>query len=158
VGLLAAALPGCRSLCGPPGATTGWIVREQNSDQYQGQIEGENATPPPHWACRADTDFPMTVWDFATAGAPKLAAAASPARGDSRKPSLDVEQPAVRAAPKQVVYHVLGVGRGVDRDDCARTALAACDGIVDAYFHRMQRVRPLGIVCQLSENLEYCPK
>jgi hypothetical protein len=59
---------------------------------------------------------------------------------------------------KRVVYRALGVGRGVDADDCGKTALVACDGIVDAYFLKMRQVRPLGIVCQLSDLQEYCPK
>jgi hypothetical protein len=97
----------------------------------------------------------MTVGELATSGAPKLARAAIPRR---RPTSTDADGPALHLTAKHVVYHVLGVGRGVDRDDCAQTALVACDGIVDAYFLRMRQVRPLGIVCQLRESQEYCPK
>lgn len=53
-------------------------------------------------------------------------------------------------------YRVLGFGRGVDRDDCGRAAVQACNEAAEWYCLKANMVRPTGVICQLSENQEYC--
>src|SRR6185436_12451531 len=54
-------------------------------------------------------------------------------------------------------YRVMGVGRGVDADDCARAAVQACDDAIDSYWRKQLAVRPLGIPCRLLSENAQCP-
>jgi hypothetical protein len=170
------ALLGCHagSVCNPPGSTNGQFVNTENSQAYASQVAAQKGGDPPHMACRAETVIPTTL---VMVGLPTQLNPMDP--GDQAKngfegPTLhhtsgkpDVEGPGTRIDPRlhptpefmsmaQGEYRVLGVGRGVDRDDCGKAALQACNDAVDAYCKRAQMVRPNGIVCQLAQNQEYC--
>jgi hypothetical protein len=156
--LLAAA--GCQvgSVCNPPGATSGQISNIESSAAYQSRL-GENAAAP-HQGCRAEATIPVagqTVKDR-----PDIMPSA--ARPDDRpNPSGVHVDPRVRPAPAdmggyQGQIRVLGVGRGIDPDDCGKTAVKACNDAVEAYFAHERLVRPLGINCALQEGQELCQK
>jgi hypothetical protein len=156
---------GCHaaSVCSPTGASSGQIVREQNSAAYQTQVvAAQDGGAPAHVACRAEATIPTSI---SVVGDPERvnpmdpAATAKQPRGGGGTPAVDPRLVSKSTTKDTVTgeYRVLGVGRGIDHDDCGQTALAACNGAVDAYFLRAGQVRTLGVICQLSDNQEYCP-
>jgi hypothetical protein len=176
---VAPALLGCHagSVCNAPGATSGQIVNTESSEAYRTLIAAKGGGDAPHMACRAETVIPTTVvmvglptqldpmdpGDQARNGfaGPTLHTAQSskkgsdmPGPGTNINPMMHPTPEFMRAA--QGEYRVLGVGRGVDTEDCGKTALQACNDAVDAYCRRAQMNRPIGIICQLSQNQDYC--
>jgi hypothetical protein len=172
---LSSALFGCRvgSVCNPPGATTGQIVNTESSEAYRTLVAAAGAGNAPHMACRAETVVPVTV---VMVGLPTKLDPTDPsdqARHGFEGPALwttqhgDVPGPGTKIDPRmhptpefmrpaQGQYRVLGVGRGVDQEDCGKTAMQACNDAVDAYCKQQQMNRPVGIICQLAQDQEYC--
>jgi hypothetical protein len=147
---LASTLAGCHagSVCNPPGSTQGQIVNVEASTSYLSRVAAENGAAA-HMACKAEANIPITlqvmVQDNVTGNL-------------GRGPHVD---PRMYSPPNNRdlatgEYRVLGVGRGIDRDDCGNTALQACSDAIDAYFKLQQANRPVGIVCRLSENQDAC--
>jgi hypothetical protein len=141
---------GCHagSVCHPPGSTQGQFVNTQSSAAYRSRVAAQNGADSPHMACKAEANIPVTlqvmVDDSVTAGNGKL---------DPR-----LQSPATNRELAKGEYRVLGVGRGIDRDDCGNTAMQACNDAIDAYFKQQHGDRPIGIVCRLSENQESCQR
>jgi hypothetical protein len=175
VGVGAAAVtPGCQptSVCSPGAlaATSGTIVSSVTSPTYRAQLASKNGVEPQHLACRAEATISVTI-----------AAVDDPSKSDtgltsqfSRPRPYSTEGPveqhlgysvnsdphlhggSLTAATQQGQYRVLGVGRGMDHDDCANAAMTACNGAVDEYFKRTRVLRTPGIVCQLNANEDVC--
>jgi hypothetical protein len=172
---MASALFGCHgaSVCNPPGATSGQIVNTESSEAYRTLIAAKGGGDAPHMACRAETVVPITVVmvDLPTKLEPtdpsdqarhgfEGPALWTTQHGDKPGPGTHID-PRLHPTsefmrPTQGQYRVLGVGRGVDEEDCGKTALQACNDAVDAYCRQQQMNRPLGITCQLAQNQEYC--
>jgi hypothetical protein len=162
----AATASGCKppSACGPVGNVSGQIVRAESSPSYQPEA--------PYFACRSEAVIPTSVslatdsardsYDRRVADGPGMNYRnhANERNGGGYSPATD---PRLHAGSEttgrrdeQGQYRVLGVGHGVDRDDCGMTAQHACDAAVDQYFSLNRAVRPLDVVCRLDENPEYC--
>jgi hypothetical protein len=173
---VASALFGCHagSVCNPPGATSGEIVSAESSEAYRVLISATDGGDAPHMACRAEAVIPSTV---VLVGSPIELNPVDPseqgrngyagprtdnighshnskAQAFSIDPRLYATPEHLRASP--VEYRVLGVGRGVDQEDCGKTALQACNDAVDAYCKLARMDRPLNIICQLAQDQEYC--
>lgn len=173
--LMAAALAsGCHppSVCGPAGAVSGQIVRAEASPGYRDQASKQPPDAPqvPYFACRSEASIATTVSLAADAArdpnSPRgdepenVARNQNPSQPRGYSPGAD---PRLHAGSEftgrrdeQGEYRVLGIGRGLDRDDCGKTALSACENAVNDYFLRNRAVRPLDVVCRLDENAEYC--
>jgi len=150
---------GCHagSACNPPGATSGQISSVQNSAAYQHRL-AEQSGGVPHVGCRSDATIPIAVQVMRER--PDIVPSA--ARPDQRPTGESHVDSRVNPNPADLSTYqgqirVLGVGRGIDADDCGKAALRACEGAVDAYFARERMVRSLGIVCSLREGNEMCP-
>jgi hypothetical protein len=161
-------LEGCRtgSVCNPPGSTLGQIVKMDESKAYRSRADAQNGGDTPHLACRAEATIPtatlMANPTGSTGNGPGSAQGVDP-RAPMGKGYFHMGGPGGTPPPQDVTlaegeYRVLGVGRGVDREDCGQAALQACNEAIDAYCLRAQMVRPLGVVCQLAESQEYCAR
>jgi hypothetical protein len=146
--VMAIVAAGCHagSVCNPPGSTQGQFVNTESSAAYKSSLAAKNGADTPHIGCKAEANIPVTlqvmVNDSVTGGNGLV---------DPR-----LKSPANNKAAANGEYRVLGVGRGVDREDCGNIAMQACNDAVDAYFKQQQGDRPIGIVCRLSENQESC--
>jgi hypothetical protein len=177
----AATASGCKppSACGPVGHVSGQITLAEGSAGYQRQSAGQEAGSPetPYFACRSEafiqakislaTDSAMDPYQARVADGPGMdyghkdrQNATTDKSGGGYSPATD---PRLHAGSEttgrrdeQGQFRVLGVGRGVDRDDCGKTAMHACESAVDQYFSMNRAVRPLDVVCRLDENPEYC--
>jgi hypothetical protein len=170
----AAMTTGCQptSVCSPGAlaATSATIVSSATSPTYRAQLASKNGVEPQHRACRAEATISVTIAavDDPAKSDPGLNSEFSPPLG---KAQGQVEQHvgysqqsdphllgrSLTAATQQGQYRALGVGRGMDHDDCANAAMLACNGAVDEYFKRTRTLRTPGIVCQLNANEDVCP-
>lgn len=165
------------SVCGPTvvATTSGTIVLTASSPAYRAQLAAQNGAEAPHVACRAEATISATiaVVDDPTTSdqglrdqlvpghsSGGLRGSAQPAReqspGYSAGTDPHLHAGSHTAMTQQGQYRVLGVGRGTDRDDCAKAAMYACNEAVEGYFQRTRATRTLGVVCQLNENQEFC--
>ena len=181
VGVLAVTA-GCQppSVCGPPvlDATSGVTVLTESSPAYRDQLAGQSGAQSPHMACRAEATMSLMIAavDDPSKNDPGLGGggyraqtAPSPTTKSPGRPSQPqtvgysvASDPHLHAGSHTAVtqrgqYRFLGVGRGTDRDDCAKAAIHACNDAVDGYFVRARSVRTPDVVCQLNENQELCP-
>jgi hypothetical protein len=155
---LAAALAcGCQptSVCGPAGKVSGQIVRAESSPglaTQPGQTSPE-LPQPPYFACRSEAVIVAHV-SYATDSArdPNPTGQYKP----GKDPRLHAGAENMGRGDEKGEYRVLGIGRGVDRDDCGKTALHACEDAVNEYFTLNRAIRPLDVICRLDENPEYC--
>jgi hypothetical protein len=141
------------SACGPPGTTWGQIVNLESSPSYHKQVATDAGTGSPYVACRAEATIPTT-----------LTAAGDPTKVDltrdalKRGPTLDpvLHSGSPKIGGEQGLAQVLGVGWGIDPDDCHKVALHACDDAVNAYFLHERSVRLQNVICTLNQNEEFC--
>jgi hypothetical protein len=152
------------TLCDRPGVTTGQFVRAKTSLAYVLR-EGSD---PSHVACRAEALIPVTL-GFMLEVEGELCnhnAVCSQRNGgdriltpnDYRRSPETTSQGGLRA---------LGIGRGIDADDCGKTATEACYEAVD-YFYAKQAAgsagggtgavvqRPPTVVCTLAADRVRC--
>jgi len=155
---LAALLGACHgtSVCEPPWSTSGQFVKLRNSPAYVEQMSRVEADVP-HTACRAEATIP-THKLFLRETEPATYTAAPGMAVKSTTP-YDVRV----VTPRNVIgkfsgnYRVLGVGRGIDAEDCATAAIQACDDAIDAYWRKERAVRPIDIPCMVLADNERCP-
>ena len=163
-------LAGCRaaSVCEPPGSTSGVFVLARNSEAYVAEMN-KIESDVPHIACRAETTIETTVVYFR--GSEPLSTGSSdrgPKGNDSNTVAQGTRSDTTAFDPRILVprddmhrfegqYRVLGVGRGIDADDCASAAMLACNEAADAYFRKRNAVRPLGVPCRVLDNRDRCP-
>jgi hypothetical protein len=142
---------GCHagSVCHPPGSTQGQFVNTQNSAAYRSRVAAQNGADTPHMGCKAEANIPVT-----------LQVMVDDSVGGAGKGPLDprLQSSANNRDQARGEYRVLGVGRGIDREDCGSTAMQACNDAIDAYFKQQHGDRPIGVVCRLSENQESCQR
>jgi HEAT repeat protein len=149
-----AVLSGCRgaTICEPPGGTSGLFVRVHNSDAYVKQVTRADSEVP-HVACRATADIPVQrrMWQESSS--------AQFSRRGGPQSSYDARVLMVDKAVNSVVgyWRVLGLGRGIDADDCGTAALQACNEAIDRYWEKELAVRPLDVGCKLAVDRERCP-
>jgi hypothetical protein len=153
----AALVCGCQpvSVCGPAGKVSGQIVRAESSRDLAtqpGQTSPESPQPP-YFACRSEAVIVAHV-SYATDSARDSNPTGQYKPG--RDPRLHAGAENTGRGDEKGEYRVLGIGRGVDRDDCGKTAVHACEDAVNEYFALNRAVRPLDVVCRLDENPEYC--
>ena len=163
-------LAGCRaaSVCEPPGSTSGVFVLARNSEAYVAEMN-KIESDVPHIACRAETTIETTVVYFR--GSEPLSTGSSdrgPKGNDSNTVAQGTRSDTTAFDPRILVprddmhrfegqYRVLGVGRGIDADDCASAAMLACNEAADAYFRKRNAVRPLGVPCRVLDDRDRCP-
>jgi hypothetical protein len=164
------AIAGCHaaSVCEPPGSTSGVIVAAKNSAAYAAEMDKAESDVP-HVACRAETTVETTVVYFrgseplATGSAdrgPKGIDSSAMGQGKSSDTTpldsrLLVPRDDMHRFEGQ--YRILGVGRGIDDDDCAGAAMLACNEATDLYYRKRNAVRPIGVPCRVLEDRDRCP-
>jgi HEAT repeat protein len=156
--VMAGVLGGCHgaTVCEPPWSTSGQFVRLRNSQAYVEQMSRVEADVP-HTACRAEATIP-TQKLYLRESEPATYTAAPGMAVKSTTP-YDVRV----VTPRNVIgkfsgnYRVLGVGRGIDAEDCATAAIQACDDAIDAYWRKERAVRPIDIPCMVLADNERCP-
>ncbi len=160
------------SACGPAGAVSGQIVRAEGSLGYRSRRRSKprtrrrlrtsraNRRPASRPGYRSRPTRLATLSRRAETGEkswPKTRTDNRPAvTRPARNPRLHAGSEFTGRQNEQGEYRVLGIGRGVDRDDCGKTALQACEHAVDDYFLRNRAIRPLDVVCRLDTNADYC--
>jgi hypothetical protein len=152
---------GCHgaSVCEPPGSTSGVFVETRNSPAYIARMN-EASGDVPHVACRAES----TVHTHVAYVRNQLAPYADPETGKESqwRQSTTPYDPRI-LTPRENInlyegqYRILGVGRGLDADDCAVAATDACNVAIEAYFRKRNAVRPLDIPCRVLEDRDTCP-
>ena len=170
----AAVMTGCQptSVCSPGAlaATSGTIVSSVTSPIYRALLASKNGVEPQHLACRAEATISVTIAavDDPSKNDPGLNSQFSRPRpgsaqvpveqhvGYSEQSDPHLHGGSLTAATQQGQYRALGIGRGMDHDDCANAAMIACNGAVDEYFKRTRTLRAPGIVCQLNANEDVC--
>jgi hypothetical protein len=170
----AAVTAGCQptSVCSPGALapTSATIVSSATSPTYRAQLASKDGVEPQHLACRAEAMISVTIAavDDPAKSDPGLNSELSPNQGKaqgqteqhlgySQRTDPHLHGGSLTAATQQGQYRALGVGRGMDHDDCANAAMVACNGAVDEYFKRTRTLRTPGIVCQLNANDDVCP-
>jgi HEAT repeat protein len=155
---MAALLGGCHgtTICEPPWSTSGQFVKLRNSQAYVEQMSRVEADVP-HTACRAEATIPThKLFLRETEPATYMASPGNPVKSTT---PYDVRV----VTPRNVIgkfsgnYRVMGVGRGIDAEDCATAAIQACDDAIDAYWRKERAVRPIDIPCTLLADNERCP-
>jgi HEAT repeat protein len=150
-----ATLGGCRGalICEPPGSTQGLYVRVHNSDAYV-KLLAQAQSEVPHVACRAEAEISVQrrMWQESSSAQYRRV-------GGGRQSSLDARVQMVDKAINSVsgYYRVLGVGRGVDAEDCGNAAIAACNEAIDRWWAKELAVRPPDLGCRLAQDTERCP-
>jgi hypothetical protein len=152
---------GCHSasVCEPPGSTSGVFVETRNSPAYVARMN-EAAGDVPHVACRAESTVHTHVAFSRGQNAPYMDPETG--RGSSWRQSTTEYDPRI-LTPRQNInlyegqYRILGVGRGLDADDCAVAATDACNVAIEAYFRKQNAVRPLDVPCRVLEDRDVCP-
>jgi HEAT repeat protein len=155
---LAAVIPmlgGCRGnlICEPPWSTQGLYVRVHNSEAYVNLVARAQSGVP-HVACRAEAEISVQrrMWQESSSAQYRRV-------GGGRQSSLDARVQMVDKAINSVsgYYRVLGVGRGVDAEDCGTAAIAACNEAIDRWWAKELAVRPPDLGCRLAMDTERCP-
>jgi hypothetical protein len=151
------AITGCHrlSICERPGVTTGQFVQAKTSLAYLARPLQEK--DPSHIACRAEAIIPVTL-GFMLENESELCnhtgVCAQRNGGDAVITSNNfLRRPETTS---QGGLRALGLGRGVDADDCGKTALEACDEAVDYFFKKGSEMRPPNVVCVLAGDRTRC--
>lgn len=159
-------LTGCRgfTLCDRPGVTTGQFVRAKTSNAYIMRAERD----PSHVACRAEATIPITLGFMLEVDGELCnhnAVCVERNGGDKI-----ITPNTYRRSPEttsQGGLRALGIGRGIDADDCGKTATQACYEAVD-YFYAKEAAgdanraagavvqRPPTVVCILAADRVRC--
>ena len=172
--------PACRgaTVCEPPGATSDLLVHVRSSAGYRQRIVQQQGDVP-HVACRAEATIPTRKWrwrenEVAANSAPggNVNGVRSHGGGAERvsrppgNPSAIGEAVGLQDVAnmgtfgrdyRMVDIRVMGVGRGMDDQDCAKAAVDACNQVIDAYWQREGGLRPVDIPCRALEGTERCP-
>jgi hypothetical protein len=78
----------------------------------------------------------------------------SSARPDGTNLDPRVRPNAADVSAYEGLIRVMGLGRGIDPDDCGKAAMKACNDAVDAYFASHERtVRGLGARSELPPKM-----
>jgi hypothetical protein len=156
LGLAASAeLTACRgfTICDRPGVTTGQFVRAKTSLAYIMRAESD----PSHVACRAEAIIPVTLGFMLDVETDLCNHNAICAQRSG--PEMIVNPNTYRRSPEttsQGGLRALGIGRGVDADDCGKTAAEACNEAVDYFFAKEVGTRPPTVVCTLAVDRVRC--
>ena len=148
-------LTGCRgfTLCGRPGVTTGQFTRAKTSLAYITRAVSD----PSHVACRAEAIIPATL-GFMLENETELCnhtGVCAQRNGPDTviTPNTYLRRPETTS---QGGLRALGIGRGVDADDCGKTATEACNEAVDYFFMKQSDIRPPTVVCTLAADRIRC--
>jgi hypothetical protein len=150
-------LTGCHtaSVCEPAGATAGTIVRTKNSDAYVAEMN-RIGSDVEHVACRAESNIETQVLFLRNADlAPQEGSAETKSDSTPYDPRVMMQRENVGKYSGK--YRVLGVGRGINDDDCGKAAMAACDDAVDSYWRQQNAARPIGEPCRVLDDRDRCP-
>ena len=154
----ATGLAGCHNttICEPTSAGLGQVITAGVSDAYLAQVDNSGADVP-HIACKAETTIytaKMYIRESEDAGCDSrtcreqwLDSRLMTPRSNVRMRNLQMMQGELR---------VLGIGKGVALEDCSRTALAACNEGISAYYRQQRAVRPPTIECRLADYQTAC--
>jgi hypothetical protein len=157
--LIAGAGAGCHgfSICDRPGVTTGQLVRAKSSPLYfERTLRGSDGA---HVACRAEGVIPVTL-GFMRENEAEICnhtgVCAQPNGPDTvMTPNTYLRRPETTSEGN---LRVLGIGRGVDAEDCGKVAVQACDEAIDYYFATTLAMRPPTVGCTLGEDRVRCER
>jgi len=150
-------ITGCHRLplCERPGVTTGQFVRAKTSLAYLARSRQGN--DPSHIACRAEAIIPVTLGFMLENESERCNHTGVCAQ--SNGPDTIISPNTYQRRPEttsQGGLRALGLGRGVDVDDCGKTALEACDEAVDYFYKKQFDMRPPIVVCVLAADRTRC--
>jgi hypothetical protein len=155
--LAGSGITGCRGfpLCDRPGVTSGQFVRAKTSLAYLTRAVND----PSHVACRAEAIIPATL-GFMLENETELcnhSGVCAQRNGPDTviTPNTYLRRPETTS---QGGLRALGIGRGVDADDCGKTATEACDEAVDYFFMKQSDIRPPTVVCTLAADRIRCER
>jgi hypothetical protein len=160
VGFIAAIAPvvGCRSapICEPPGSVAGVFTRVRNSDAYI-QLIQQAESDVPHVGCRADGIVAVhrLIWQQTEINGQNYSLPSGGSMGGGNDPRITLGTKNTHQA--HGYFRIYGVGRGLDENDCAAAALAACDEEIDRYWRREGAVRPISTPCVIADANDRCP-
>jgi hypothetical protein len=147
----------CRgfSICDRPGVTTGQFVRAKTSLAYL--ASSGKGKDPSHTACRAEATIPATLGFMRESESELCNHTGVCAQGNGPDTVMTPNTYLRRAeTASEGALRVLGIGRGIDGDDCGRVALEACDEAIDYYFKKEVALRPPTVVCTLADERVRC--
>jgi hypothetical protein len=147
---------GCHamSVCDPQhGATTGQYLRVKSSLAHMARAEHDLS----YFACRAEVVIPATL-GFMRENETELCnhtgVCATPNAGDAvMNPNNYLRKPETTS---EGGLRGLGIGHGVDGDDCLKTAMEACNETIDYHFRKIGALRPPTVVCVAADDCERC--
>jgi hypothetical protein len=131
-------------------------VKLRNSDAYLEQMERASSDVP-HVACRAEASISAQHWYLRETEPTTMTIAPGIVVKSMTPYDQRILTPRGDIGKMAGDYRVMGVGRGVDAEDCARAAVQACDDAIDGYWRKQLAVRPLGIPCRLLSENAQCP-
>ena len=143
--------------CGPPGATYTQVVRARDSEELRALLEKDRN--PSRAACKAEAVIDASsAYDMTKEGRCDIAGRhckVTTVHNDNRgllQHANNIWAPRFGYLPSREEYRVVGVGRGVEPEDCREAALQACNDGVDAYYQRAGKVRPCDVGCAMSDS------
>jgi hypothetical protein len=107
---------------------------------------------PPYVACKADTTIRSAELYLNDSEVERHSYEGGASTSLDRRVLLPPEMLTTIAAE----YRVVGLGRGIDANDCAREALFACNQLVAGYWQGRGAVPPVDQPCQLLDADERC--
>jgi hypothetical protein len=157
--LIAGACAGCHgfSICDRPGVTTGSLVRAKSSRLYfERTLGGSDGA---HVACRAEAVIPVTL-GFMRENESELCNHTGVCAQRNGPDTVMTPNTYLRRAEttSEGNLRVLGIGRGVDAEDCGKVAVQACDEAIDYYFAATVAMRPPTVGCTLGEDRVRCER
>jgi hypothetical protein len=157
--LIAGACAGCHgfSICDRPGVTTGQLVRAKSSPLYfERTLRGSDEA---HVACRAEAVIPVTL-GFMRENEAELCNHTGVCAQRNGPDTVMTPNTYLRRAEttSEGNLRVLGIGRGIDAEDCGKVAVQACDEAIDYYFAATVALRPPTVACTLGEDRVRCER
>jgi len=141
------------SLCDRPGVTTGQFVRAKSSLAYMALSEND----PSHVACKAEATIPATLGFMLEVESELCNHNAVCAQ---RKSTDTVINPNNYRRNAETTadggLRALGIGRGIDVQDCRKMASEACEEAVDYFFRKVSIMRPPDILCRMADYHDRC--
>jgi hypothetical protein len=135
-------------------------VLAKNSEAYLAEMNKIGGDVP-HVACRAETNIETQVLFLRNS---QLAPSDPHPSGPYSSTQSNTNPYDSRIMPQKDnigtfagKLRVLGVGRGVNDDDCASAAMGACNEAVDAYYRKQNASRPIGEPCRVLDDRDRCP-